>query len=122
MSKISLAFIAVVVVVSAMLRPSLIVRAQGTTRIEYARVTPSSVSLASAAVNPRRPSFSYRACVAGINQWACREFDSRESPTEALRIAFVQLGNEGWELVSVVEEDKSFSVAGLTYLFKRQRR
>src|SRR5262245_9268906 len=119
MSKVSLAFVAVVVVVTAMVTPSLVVRAQGTTRIEYARVTPSPVSLAPVAGNPRRLSFSYRACVAGVNEWACREFDSRDSPAEALRIALVQLGNEGWELVSVVDEDKSFNASGLTYLFKR---
>src|SRR5262245_11559516 len=102
MSKISLAFVVVLVVVTTVVAPSFIGRAQSTTRIEYARVTPSPVSLAPVAGNPRRLSFSYRACVAGTNEWLCREFDSRESPAEALRIVLVQLGNEGWELVSVV--------------------
>jgi len=121
MSKISLALVAVVAVVTATLTPSLIVRAQGTTRIEYARVTPylDRTSVASNAVQERT---GYRACVAGSNEWACREFKPSESSADALRIALVQLGNEGWELVSAVEEDPSFNTRGLTYLFKRQTR
>src|SRR5262245_47692889 len=122
MSKVSFALVAVGVVISAVLTPSLVVRAQGTTRVEYARVTPSTVVFTAVARDARRSTFSYRACVAAVNGWACRDFESRESPTEALRIAFVELANEGWELVSVVEEDKSFNASGLTYLFKRQRR
>jgi hypothetical protein len=121
MSKTLLALVAVVVVVSTMFAPSLVVRAQSTARIEYVRVTPY------AAYNPVTPNLvlerhGYRACVAGTTEWACRDFQSTESSAEALRTALVTLGNEGWELVSAVEEDSSFRTSGLTYLFKRQVR
>jgi hypothetical protein len=127
MSKISLALVAVVVVATAMLTPSLIVRAQGTVRFEYARVTPY-IERTVAETNPSN-SFTtvqervgYRACVAGVNQWACREFKPTESSTDALRIALVQLGNDGWELVSAAPEDGNVNTPALTYLFKRQTR
>jgi hypothetical protein len=68
MSRISLALVAVVLVVSAMFRPSLVVRAQSTARIEY---------------------------VAGTTEWACRDFQPMESSAEALRTELVTLGNEG---------------------------
>ena len=122
MSKTSLALVAVVVVVTAMFAPSLIVRAQGTARLEYMRVTPYNVPtpVAPRAVQDRT---GYRACIAGSSDWACREFPPAESSTDALRTAFVDLGNDGWELVSAVEEDPNWSgIHGLTYFFKRQIR
>jgi len=126
MSKISLALVAVVV--TAMLTPSLIVRAQGTARFEYARVTPY-IERTVAETNPLNSFITtvqervgYRACVAGVNQWACREFKPTESSTDALRIALVQLGNDGWELVSAAPEDGNVNTPALTYLFKRQTR
>ena len=122
MSKILLASVAVAVVVTGMITTSFVVRAQGSTRIEYARVTPNTVQHSAVALNAAQPLFSYRACIARVNEWSCRDFKPSESVTDALRIAFVQLGNEGWELVSVVEEDASFNTRGLTYLFKRQAR
>jgi hypothetical protein len=121
MSKISLTLVAVVVVVTAMFSPSLIVRAQSATRIEYLRVTPYLVQIpvSASAVQERR---GYRACVAGINDWACRDFSPTQSSNDALRTTFATLGNEGWELVSTVDEDPSFGTRGLTYVFKRQVR
>jgi hypothetical protein len=63
----------------------------------------------------------YRACVAGINQWTCREFSPAGPSADALRTALVTLGNEGWELVSSVQEEDA-PMHALTYLFKRQAR
>jgi hypothetical protein len=45
----------------------------------------------------------YRACVAGVNEWLCREFKPTESSSAALRIALVSLGNEGWVIVEVCD-------------------
>jgi hypothetical protein len=118
MSKVSLSLVAVVVVCTAMLAPSLIVRAQGNARFEYARVTPY-VERVVVAANSVQERIGYRACVAGVNEWTCQQFKPTETSADALRIALVQLGNDGWELVSTVEEDSSFNARGLTYMFKR---
>jgi hypothetical protein len=121
MSKIPLALVGVVVVGSAMLTPSLVVRAQSASRIEYVRVTPYA-AYTPVSPNAVREHYGYRACVAGLNEWACREFRA-ESSTDALRTALVTLGNEGWELVSTVEENPNVSgTVGVTYLFKRRVR
>jgi len=125
MSKTSLALVAVVVVLTAMFTPSLIVRAQSAQRFEYVRVTPyvARILVAPNAVQER---MGYRACIAQISEWTCREFPPTDPPTDALRNTFVNLGNDGWELVSAVEEFPSianqFGTNGLTYLFKRQVR
>jgi len=122
MSKASLALVAVVVVLTATFAPSLIVRAQGSTRFEYIRVTPYAVHIP-VGPNAVQDRTGYRACVAGNSEWACREFPPAESSTDALRRAFVNLGNDGWEMVSAVEEDPNWSgIHGLTYFFKRQIR
>jgi hypothetical protein len=127
MKKISLAIVAVVAAVTGMLTPSLIVRAQGTTRFEYARVTPYIERTVAEGPNNSpwntvQERIGYRACVAGVKGWACQEFKPTESSTDALRIALVQLGNEGWELVSAAPEDGNVNTPALTYLFKRQTR
>jgi hypothetical protein len=121
MPKLSLALAAVVVVAAALFTQSRIVRAQSATSIEYVRLTPYDVHtyIAPDRVQER---FGYRACVAGINEWRCRDFQPTQSSADALRIALVTLGNEGWDLVSAVEEDPNFNTRGLTYLFKRQAR
>lgn len=122
MSKISLALVAVVIVVSAMFTPSLVVRAQSAARIEYVRVAPYAV-YTPVSPNAVREHHGFRACIAGLNEWTCREFQA-ESSTDALRTALVTLGNEGWELVSTIGEDPNVSggTVGVTYLFKRQVR
>jgi hypothetical protein len=126
MSKISLALVAVVMVVSAFLAPSLVVRAQAITRFEYARVTPYIERMTMESKNSPFTSVlervGYRACVAGVDGWACQDFKPTESPADALRVAFVQLGNQGWELVSAAPEDRNVNTVELTYLFKRQKR
>jgi hypothetical protein len=123
MSKISLALGAVTVLVAATLTltPSLVVRAQGTSRFEYARVTPF-IDRTSAEVAGRitvQERVGYRACIAAVNEWLCREFKPTDSSSAALRIALVSLGNEGWELVSAAPEDGNLNTSALTYLFKR---
>ena len=122
MSRILLALVAVVVVVTGILTSSFTIRAQSSMRIEYAPVTPNVVQHSTVALDAAQPLFSYRACIARVTEWSCRDFKPSESSSEALRTALVQLGNEGWELVSVVEEDASFNTRGRTYLFKRQAR
>ena len=123
MSKISLALVAVVLTV--MVTPSFIVRAQSAQRFEYVRVTPylARIPVSANAVQER---IGYRACVARISEWVCQEFPPTEPSTEPLRNALVNLGNDGWELVSAVEEYPNFGTQfganGLTYLFKRQMR
>ena len=122
MSKISLALVAVVL--TAMVTPSFIVRAQSAQRFEYVRVTPYMARIPVG--NGVHERIGYRACVARINEWVCQEFQPTEPSAEPLRNALVNLGNDGWELVSAVEEYPSFGTQfganGLTYLFKRQMR
>ena len=123
MSKISLALVAVAL--TATFASSLSVRAQSAQRFEYVRVTPymARIPVAANAVQER---IGYRACVARISEWVCQEFPPTEPSTEPLRNALVNLGNDGWELVSAVEEypvfGTQFGANGLTYLFKRQMR
>jgi len=107
MSKIPLAFVAVIGVVAALFASSLIVRAQGAQRFEYVRVAPymARIPVGANAVQER---IGYRACVARISEWACQEFPPTEPSTEPLRNALVSLGNDGWELVSAVEEYPNF--------------
>jgi hypothetical protein len=118
MLKVSLVVVAVAAVVTAML--TLSVGAQSARRIEYVRVTPYSVPHQISA-NSVQMRYGYRACVAATNEWTCREFQPTESSDAALRTTLATLGNEGWELVSAVNEDRNVtSPLGLMYLFKRQ--
>src|SRR4051794_9435311 len=97
MSKVALTIAVVLTLVGAMATPSLVVRAQGTTRFEYARVTPYIER--TVAEGPNVPVWKtvqvrigYRACVAGVTGWACQDFKPAEA-SDALRIALVQLGS-----------------------------
>jgi hypothetical protein len=121
MSQLSLALVAVVVVIaSATFAPSRIVRAQSAARFEYARVTPFIVNTVVSA-NRVQQTNGYRACVAGTTEWTCRDFKPTES-TDTVRTALATLGSEGWELVSVVDENPpDYNPHGLTYFFKRPR-
>ena len=106
------------VVVTAMLTLSL--GAQSARRIEYVRVTAYAVRHPVSA-NSVQMRYGYRACVAAPTEWTCREFQPTETPGDALRTTLATLGNDGWELVSAVNEDPNLmSPMGLTYLFKRQ--
>lgn len=86
-------------------------------RFEYVRVTPYLFVRAEGQGVVER--VGYRACVATSTEWTCRQFESTEPSDVALRTALVTLGNEGWELVSAVDETPSEVHRGLTYLFKR---
>jgi hypothetical protein len=121
MSKRSLALVALVPVVAAMFMSSLTVRAQSPARIEYVRVTPYTTRTP-VGPNAVQERVGYRACVAGAAEWTCRDFQPTPSSADALRTALVTLGNEGWELVSVVEDDLNANARGLMYLFKRPAR
>ena len=124
MSKVSLALLAIVAIIAtAAATPSLSARAQTASRIEYARVTPYMVSFQKAP-NHVQPRYGYRACVATISEWRCREFEPTDASTASLRTTLATLGNEGWELVSAVQDDPIASNPSglLTYLFRRQAR
>ena len=123
MSKGSLVLVALALgaIAAARFTSSTTVRAQGPTGLEYLRMTPY-VTVTPVAANAVQESRGYRACAAGTAEWRCRDFQSPKSSAEALRTALVTLGNEGWELVSAVEEDPAFNTRGLTYLFKRPAR
>ena len=126
MSKLSfalLALVAIIVTVASTSTPSFTARAQTVARIEYARVTPYIVS-SHKSPNHVQPRYGYRACVAAISEWKCREFEPADASTGSLRTTLATLGNEGWELVSAVNEDPVASNPSgmLTYLFKRQAR
>jgi hypothetical protein len=115
MRKLSFGGLAVIALGMAIIVPSQIGRAQSAGRFEYVRVTPYTVN----PMNPAR--IGYRACVASTGEWLCRQFESSDS-SGALRTALATLGNEGWELVSAVDDPPGTSIPeGLTYLFKRQR-
>ena len=126
MSKLSLALLAIVASIATMAAtstPWLAARAQTTSRIEYARVTPYMVSFQKSP-NHVQPRYGYRACVAATSEWKCREFAPTDASTGSLRTTLAILGNEGWELVSAVNDDPVASnpTGLLTYLFKRQAR
>jgi hypothetical protein len=106
MSKLTTASLVVAIVVGG-ISASVVARQQQTGRVqfEYLRATVT------------QGWSSYQACVATATEWACRDF-----PTST-REMFATLGNEGWELVSAMNEshDQTKAPRGLTYMFKRQR-
>ena len=91
MMKLALAITAFVVIVIFV--PSLTARVQTPTRFEYATAAPyvysrtQGVGIAEAQ--------GYRACVATLSQWTCRQFEQGDSSSAA---ALATLGNEGWSL------------------------
>jgi hypothetical protein len=122
MVKLSLTVAAVIAVVTAMFAPSLVARAQSAARFDYLRVTPyQAVTETPGLISARWA--GYRACMAASTEWTCREFEAKDNPNSALRTALAALGNEGWELVSAVDDrhELDSTYGGLTYMFKRQR-
>ena len=102
----------------AVVVPSLTAQPQTSSRRwEYLRLTNTAIA------NPWR--MGYQACQATAAQWACRQFEPQEKrglersfdSEAALREAFVTLGVEGWELVSVLHARDWQNNA--VYLFKR---
>ena len=122
MRKLSLTVVAAIAVITATLAPSLVARAQTAPRFEYLRVTPYRADMMTPGRLIQRWG-GYRACVAASNEWTCREFEQTDLPNGALPTMLATLGNEGWELVSAVDEKHELngSFGGLTYLFKRQK-
>lgn len=127
MLKLSLA-VALTAIVAAAVTPSLTARAQASrSRFEYLRVTPywidaPTLSTSLPTSSGATAGWGYRACIAGGTEWTCREFPrTRDTKDDALPLTLAALGNEGWELVSVVDERPPDGTAWLTYLFKRAR-
>jgi hypothetical protein len=119
--KLSVTVGAFLAVITAMSAPSLVgrARAQSAVRVEYLRVIPHRVATETPGRVVHRWA-GYQACVAAGSSWNCRQFHAENS---ALHTTLARLGDEGWELVSAVDErhEADGSFGGLTYLFKRQR-
>ena len=111
MVKLSLAGAAAVAITAAMFAPSLGARVQGGSQFEYMRVSNHYSGLGESSV--------LRACVAAVNAWDCRDFPAATGVDPAATMLST-LGNEGWELVSVVPGEISGSPS-VSMLFKRQR-
>lgn len=119
MTKLSLALAGFLVITTAMVAPSLTARTQSAARFEYLRLTPYGANRQTPGRVEHRS--GYRACVAALPDWTCREFAPTESSEAALSTAMATLGTEGWDLVSVLDEDPDQTYPrGLMYLFKRQ--
>jgi hypothetical protein len=115
-SKLSLTFLSIVAIASALVSADGL-RAQSSTSFEYLRVAPYYVSQQSGRMMYQRT--AYRGCLATTGQFNCREFGGASDSTLLAMLA--TLGDEGWELVSVVDE-KDPVLDGLTYFFKRSAR
>jgi hypothetical protein len=119
--------LAAAVVIAAIAGPfmlTLTTRAQGVVRFEYTYVTTHQRLYTGQGVPGGVLSTAgYRACLAAGGQWTCRDFDradlSDASLTGAWATALTTLGNEGWELVSVVYDPQAS--LNPTHIFKRQR-
>ncbi len=113
MKNISLSVVALCALMTAAFAPALLARAQGSGGFDYMRLTPGL-----AGTTER---LGYRACLATTNQWTCREFEGDDYDS-GLRTALTSLGNERWELVSLIDETQNLSrPKGLTYVLKRQK-
>jgi hypothetical protein len=118
MMKLSLTIAGMIAIATAMFAPSVTARAQGAGRFEYLRLAPYATRVE--ILGHVEFHSGYRACVAATPDWTCREFAPTESTDAALRTALATLGNERWELVSVLTEDPERTYPkGLMYLFKR---
>lgn len=99
-------------------------RAQGAARFEYTYVTTHQRLYQGQGVpGGVTTTAGYRACLAAGSQWTCRDFDradlSGAALTAAWATALTTLGDEGWELVSVVYDPQSS--LNPTHIFKRRR-
>jgi hypothetical protein len=123
MAKYSLALAASVIAFAiALFAPALTARAQSGARFEYLRVVEyytAAPTLPLGRIGVGR--LAYRACVAASPDWTCRNFEPTENTDDALRMTLFTLGNDGWELVSAVDDTPERD-NGLTYVFKRQQR
>jgi hypothetical protein len=124
MRKLSITVAGILLLLVSLSVPSLIARQQSSVQFDYLQLVPYQVQIPSGfrAVTERS---AYRACIAGSAEWACRQFEPSNADPRgvdtALRGALSTLGNEGWELVSAVDESPDRD-GGIVYLFKQQRR
>lgn len=116
MSKLSIALLTLVAIAIA-IESTDGLRAQSSTSIEYLRVAPYYASQRSGRMVYQRT--DYRGCLAAIGPLNCRDFGGGSD--SALLVMLATLGSEGWELVSVVDEEDP-ARDGLTYFFKRPAR
>ena len=120
MTKRTLSLAGFLVVTTAMLAPSLTARTQSAARFEYLRLSPYGANVPQGPGRVQHRS-GYRACVAALPGWTCREFAPTESSEAALSTTLATLGSEGWDLVNIVQADPDRSYPlGLMYMFKRQ--
>jgi hypothetical protein len=109
---------------AALALPTFTVRAASIGRFEYLRLEPGlpQVDLETGKPISTAIRAGYIACVAGRPATEkCREFEDPGQQLRAMEVALSTLGNEGWELVSVIDETvNQSSPKGLTYVFKRQ--
>ena len=83
---------------------------------EYLRLEPTNREVSGKTID------AYDACRATAGRWDCELSISFESGGDSLRKALAAAGENGWELVAVINETEHLSSPrGLTYLFKRPR-
>lgn len=124
MRRFALIVVGLLLLTAALALPTLTVRAASTSRFEYLRLEPGLPQFDLGTGTPLFPANrqGYVACVAGRPATEkCREFEDAGGQSRAMEVALSTLGNEGWELVSVIDETvNQGSPKGLTYVFKRQ--
>jgi hypothetical protein len=123
MARLTLNVVLILAVIAAALAPSVMARVQTQgPRFEYLVV--NSFQAPAPGVPYGYRIAGYRACMAASAGWNCREFPSAATDSnDTFGPTLETLGNEGWELVSVIppaDEDRMRPVSG-TYLFKRTR-
>ena len=120
MRNVALAIVGVAVLIGALYAPTLVARRQSLARFEYLELSPG---LSARGGSAQRLGYTACAATATSEEWACREFESPKSLSNALQVSLSTLGNEGWELVAVM--DGATNPWGdptlKDYLFKRQR-
>lgn len=117
MRKSLFVVVAAVVVVTALLGSSLVARSQAAARFEYTKLTPFSELIPGSRGGQIWATVGYKACVATVTEWSCRDFRSENSADAGFRIALATLGRDGWELVAPYPD--SPEVFRSTLMFKR---
>ena len=83
---------------------------------EYLRLEPTNRQVSGKTIE------AYDACRATAGKWDCELSTSLDSADDSLRKALAAAGDNGWELVGVINETEHLSSPkGLTYFFKRPR-
>lgn len=103
---------------TGVLGSSLVARSQTAARFEYTQLTPYSELVSHPQLGQVRSRVGYKACIAGPEEWTCREFKVEGSTDAGYRAALSTLGREGWELITPYHESADGTTR--TLLFKRQ--